>query len=112
MSIIAYALVFAAGIATNAIYNNLRRTGETKAYQNGYSTARREEEIRREAIASKRFQDYFYSTMYTANPAPRFIPQQAQCNSDSRNRNPLQIDESFMDDLRKNGRATAVRIVK
>lgn len=112
MSILAYAICFAAGIATNAIYTHIRRAGECKAYKNGYNTARREEEIRREAIASKRFQDYFYSTLYTANPSPRYIPQQAQCNTENRNKNILQVDESFMDDLHNNGRAAVVRIVK
>lgn len=113
MSIIAYALVFAAGIATNAVYNNIRRNGECRAYEDGYKQAQREEAIRKEAMASKRFHDYFRTpienNVYTTNPAPRFVPQMQQ-NADNQPKKPIKIDESFMDELHTNGRA--VRVVK
>ena len=88
MNIIIGVLLVGAGITIDAIYNRRQQKAEAAAYMRGYQHAKAQAEIYKEGVGEGRFQEMLRHPIET--------PQR---------KNGLIINETFMEDLHKNGRA-------
>ena len=89
-------VIFAAGVAVDAIYNNLRKHGESQAYREGYLQAEKEWKIRSEETWPK-----------VLRAEPRYVGKhQVEDTTETNEKNiKVSVPESFMQDLKGNGRA-------
>lgn len=101
-TVLAMALI-TVGVALGITHNYIVKESSKRAYARGYSQAKKEEQIRTEAEIHGRY-SYPYRPI-TSNTV-------AQTNSNTKAETKpkkLNIDETFMDELKANGRA-AVKI--
>ena len=93
MNVLSYFVAFAAGMALNAAYNYFSRDAEYRAYRKGLRHAREEEKLRQPSHKKGRlYRNYAFDT-------PIAKPKIEKKD------NKIVIPESFMDELKKNGRA-------
>ena len=93
MNIFLCSLFFAAGIATNAAYNRIKRISEEQAYRNGYRQAQKEEQMRIDASKKGRYQAWY--TTSAQQPERKTTSEPA-------------IPECFVKEFEKNKRAIAL----